>query len=253
MFKSSEKTTLAIYLAGIAGIIYGITQGLGGEYWLASFLWAGFCTACLGEGFLHRYLTHRTYKLQRWKVIVLSYLTTVTLAMGAPMGWAALHRAHHKHADTEKDPHSPHTTSLSKLISFRFNYTGTMHSSRDFLNDRFQMFLHRYYIPLTLSWVSLIWLAFGFDWMVALVAIPWTINVIMAGLSAYFGHAEIGLWKRPHEVGDRSVNSLAALIVSFGSSGTHNNHHLKPWAWDTREKWYHIDTAAWFISAIRDR
>lgn len=253
MLKSSEKSVFFFYLLGAVGLVYSLIVGLPTAVWVASFAWIGFCTACLNEAFLHRYLTHKSFRLAEWKVKVLSVFTTVTLAMGSPMGWAALHRAHHRYADASKDPHSPKVSSLLELISFRFNYTGTMHSSADFITDKFQVALHRYYVPMTLVWALIVYLLSNVEWLLGLVVIPWFINVLLTGLVAYFGHTANRFTTTPYNAGSEAVNSFATWLVSYGASGAHNTHHTKPWEWDTREHWYDIDTAAWFIKLVKER
>ncbi len=54
----------------------------------------------------HRLLSHRSYKCKKifeYFCIFGGYLAY----QGSPIWWTAMHRAHHKHADTALDPHSP--------------------------------------------------------------------------------------------------------------------------------------------------
>lgn len=251
MFKSSEKAAFILYLVGLAGLVIALIKGLPHEVWLTSFLWVGFCSAFLNEGFVHRYITHKSYPLARWKERLFSFLMTVSCAVGSPMGWAAMHRAHHKFVDSEKDPHSPHILSVIRLISFRLDYTGTMHSSKDFVRDKFQVFLHNYYLLLCGLWLAFVYFIAGVDWALGLVVIPWFVTVVLTGLVAYFGHLEVGWTSRPYSRFGYSVNSFMAWLFSYGAAGNHNTHHAKPWAWNTQEHWWDIDTAAWFIRLVR--
>src|SRR5205085_600517 len=54
----------------------------------------------------HRYFSHRSYKTSRPFQFVLAVLGCSALQKG-PLWWAAHHRAHHRHSDTPRDPHSP--------------------------------------------------------------------------------------------------------------------------------------------------
>jgi len=54
----------------------------------------------------HRYFAHRSYKTSRPFQLLLAILGATTMQNG-PIWWASVHRRHHKHADTPKDPHSP--------------------------------------------------------------------------------------------------------------------------------------------------
>ncbi len=55
----------------------------------------------------HRYFTHRAFKARpvlEWTLGILGS----TSFLGPVIWWAAMHRRHHLHTDTEGDPHSPH-------------------------------------------------------------------------------------------------------------------------------------------------
>src|SRR4051794_4611713 len=62
-------------------------------------------------GGYHRYFSHRTFKTSRVFQFVLAWLGCSALQKG-PLWWSAHHRQHHKHSDTEEDPHSPVTTTF---------------------------------------------------------------------------------------------------------------------------------------------
>lgn len=54
----------------------------------------------------HRLLTHRTFKCSKWLEYLMTFITTFSFT-GSSITWIAIHRKHHRYADTEKDPHSP--------------------------------------------------------------------------------------------------------------------------------------------------
>src|SRR5206468_9499526 len=68
-------------------------------------------------GAYHRYFAHRSYKTSRPFQFLLACLGCSALQKG-PLWWAGHHREHHRHSDTENDPHSPHAT------SFRWSHVG---------------------------------------------------------------------------------------------------------------------------------
>ena len=59
--------------------------------------------------FLHRYAAHQTYTMSKVAERVCFVLTWVTQGSNylSAYGYGVMHRLHHAHADTEKDPHSP--------------------------------------------------------------------------------------------------------------------------------------------------
>src|SRR5205823_1327855 len=54
----------------------------------------------------HRLLTHRSFQTPRFVEYILTALGSLA-NQGGPLQWVAVHRIHHKHSDTEGDPHSP--------------------------------------------------------------------------------------------------------------------------------------------------
>jgi stearoyl-CoA desaturase (delta-9 desaturase) len=54
----------------------------------------------------HRYFSHRSFKTGRVFQFLLAFLAQSTAQRGA-LWWAATHRHHHRHSDTEDDVHSP--------------------------------------------------------------------------------------------------------------------------------------------------
>lgn len=60
--------------------------------------------------FLHRYGAHAMFTMPRFWDRFFYLLTYVSQGSSFlhPRAYARLHREHHKHSDTEKDPHSPH-------------------------------------------------------------------------------------------------------------------------------------------------
>ena len=63
-------------------------------------------TAVVTEVYCHRYLAHRAFRLH-WAPARF-FDTYFRVIVGTdPESWAAVHRLHHRHADTPMDPHSP--------------------------------------------------------------------------------------------------------------------------------------------------
>ena len=111
----------------------GATDGVAGDGidWLRVVPFIGMHVACLGvfwvgfswfalwtavvlyalrmfaiTGFYHRYFSHRAFRTSRPLQFVFAVLGATSVQRG-PLWWAAHHRSHHRHADTELDPHSP--------------------------------------------------------------------------------------------------------------------------------------------------
>ena len=63
-------------------------------------------TAVITEVYAHRYLAHRAFRMHPRVDAVLNMYFRVIVGTD-PESWAAVHRLHHRYADTPLDPHSP--------------------------------------------------------------------------------------------------------------------------------------------------
>jgi fatty-acid desaturase len=59
----------------------------------------------------HRYFAHRSFKMGRVTQFFWALVGTSAMQKG-PLWWAGHHVTHHKYADRDGDPHSPHTSGL---------------------------------------------------------------------------------------------------------------------------------------------
>lgn len=57
-------------------------------------------------GFYHRYFAHRSFTANRFFSFLFAFLGCSAMQRG-PLWWAAIHRHHHRYADTKEDIHSP--------------------------------------------------------------------------------------------------------------------------------------------------
>ena len=55
--------------------------------------------------FYHRFFSHKSFKTSRWIQATFAIIGAMATQRG-PIWWAAHHRHHHVHADTENDPHT---------------------------------------------------------------------------------------------------------------------------------------------------
>ena len=78
--------------------------------------------------FLHRYASHKMFKMNKITEKICFLLTFLTQGTSFlhPAGYAMMHRNHHKYSDTEKDPHSP--IFFNSIIKFNLK-TFTVYST----------------------------------------------------------------------------------------------------------------------------
>src|SRR5689334_2357533 len=126
---------LAAIWSGVTWEALAICVGL---YWLRIF--------AIGAGY-HRYFSHRAYATSRAFQFVLAVLSQSTTQKSV-LWWAAKHRQHHLHSDTEADVHSP------RHKGFFYSHVGWIFARRhdvadlvkveDFARYPELMWLHRF-------------------------------------------------------------------------------------------------------------
>jgi stearoyl-CoA desaturase (delta-9 desaturase) len=229
----------------VAGIIYltldpSLYYSLIG---LITFLIFGIIGANAGY---HRYFSHRTYethKIFKWIMATIGTLAS----LGSVISWVALHRYHHIHTDTEKDPHSPRH--IGWFNAYTYNWKRTEISKKfikDLIGDSYITFLHRHYFKVIFAYI-LILLAIDPLLIIFAYCIPATGCLNGVASVTVIGHIH---GYQTHKVNDTSRNSWIANVFSLGE-GWHNNHHAHPYNWKHGEKWFEIDPPSWFINLIK--
>lgn len=215
--------------------------------WLIAFA-VYFVTGCLGVSVTyHRYLSHKSWKASQWWIYVGSLCGFWGL-VGSPLAWANNHIAHHRFADTERDPHSPKYKPFWKVQWF--SMLTTYPSFRFALSNvnPFQTFLHKnyFYIHAGILLALLFFTGLQFTMMVYLVpaAILWN----AASLVNTLNHSNFGY--RNFELADGSMNNPVTGILAWGE-GWHNNHHAKPGNWNFGTKKSEFDISALVIRLLK--
>lgn len=103
----------------------------------------------------HRYYAHKSFKCPKAIEYLLLFFAHIMM-VGPAITWAANHREHHRYADTEKDPHSPHHRGWllayfgQVLITINFKY------ARDLLRSQMHRNQVKYYWHVIFAWLGLL-------------------------------------------------------------------------------------------------
>lgn len=185
---------------------------------------------------MHRYLSHRSWNCPRWFEYAGSIFTTLGL-VGSTITWVAIHRSHHMHTDTPKDPHSPYYQHWLRVHFSSMYCEPQLRLAIDLVEDPLHRFLHRYYWLVNLAYFSTLFYLGG--WNLALWA------HIVPALMLWHGGSSIN--SIGHMVGtnsnstkDQSRNNFFLALIMWGE-GWHNNHHRYPKRAIFQIKWYEID------------
>lgn len=222
---------------------------------LAGFMWVYlFVQPLVRSMMLHRYFAHNSFNVRPW---VHKFFCFSTIFAGvSPVTAAAVHRFHHKHSDTDKDPHSPHngiinSISYNRKLVLGFNYSGFLDKSTvpfDLLRNESAMFVHKNLAVLCLSTMSICWLI---SWKLLVFVYIFGIGLALTVtgiLNIVYGHKKSWGSYRNFDTPDHSQNSK--WINWIYAEGFHNNHHAYPLAWNQSMKPDEIDYVAYAIKYI---
>ncbi|MFO0809488.1 MAG: acyl-CoA desaturase [Gemmataceae bacterium] len=202
----------------------------------------------------HRYFAHRSYKTSRPFQFVLAWLGCMSLQKG-PLWWASHHRVHHKHSDTELDPHSPvvYTFYKSHLgwIFEKKNDRTHYNLIRDFTKFPELMWMNKlHWIPgilLGLTCFGVSHLVTGNGWG-GLVAFLISTVLLYHGTFMINSLAHV-MGSRRYETTDDSRNNFALAVITLGE-GWHNNHHYYQSAARQGFFWWEVDFSYYTLKAL---
>jgi stearoyl-CoA desaturase (delta-9 desaturase) len=204
-------------------------------------------------GFYHRYFSHRAFRTSRAVQCVFAVIGASCVQRG-PLWWAAHHRQHHRHADTEHDPHSP------TVHGFLWSHAGWFLTPAAFQTDMSRVpdfkkypelrWLDRFDIAVP---VALAVALFGLGSLLHTVAPTWHTSGAQMLVWGFFVstvvlfHATVTINSLAHRFGrrrfatrDNSRNNLWLALITFGE-GWHNNHHFYPGSARQGFRWWEID------------
>jgi stearoyl-CoA desaturase (delta-9 desaturase) len=217
---------LAVHAGCVAAIWTGITwQAVAVGvilYWLRMFGITG--------GY-HRYFSHRAYATSRTFQFVLAFLAQST-AQKSVLWWAAKHRHHHLHSDTEQDTHSPrHRGFVYSHVGWIFHRrhdTTDLVKVSDFASYPELMWLHKFEIFPAIVLGALCVLIAG--WSGLVVGFLWSTVLLY--------HATFCINR--YVTGDDSRNNWLLALFTMGE-GWHNNHHAYQSSARQGFRWWEID------------
>jgi fatty-acid desaturase len=209
-------------------------------YILASFIWWQILSITVISSGYHRYFAHRSFSAPKWYEYYVLALGSLT-GGGSLLGWVGVHRMHHKHSDTEQDPHSPKYHGMWKIITSTFAVPPIKRSSvRDLLKNNTVVWFHKYYKHIRISTLVIGFLLLPLEWFLVLIVSP-----IMY---AYIGFGAINAFCHDKD-GSGAKNSHLVNILAAGD-GFHKYHHERPKDWKIGRNWYEFDPGALWIKLI---
>jgi stearoyl-CoA desaturase (delta-9 desaturase) len=228
---------LAAFWTGVTWTAVALCIGL---YWLRIF--------GIGAGY-HRYFSHRSYSTSRAFQFVLAVLSQSTTQKSV-LWWAAKHRHHHLHSDTELDVHSPRHKgffySHVGWIFSRHHATTDLVKVEDFARYPELRWLHRFELAPAIV-LALVCLAIG-GWSGLVVGFFWSTVLVYHATFCINSLAHVHGRKR-YVTGDDSRNNWFLAIFTMGE-GWHNNHHAFQSSVRQGFRWWEYDATYYILRAL---
>jgi stearoyl-CoA desaturase (delta-9 desaturase) len=203
----------------------------------------------LGVGVgLHRYFAHRSFRTSRALQLVLGVLAGT--AFGDPVGFSGKHRLHHRHADTERDVHTPRRGFWScwfeSLWHDGLGERDVLRVTRDLTCHPELRWLHRFFWVPALATAALTLLLGGYSMFAVGFCLSRVAVIHATSAVNYFGHRS---GSRRYATPDDSTNNAWLGVLAFGE-GWHNNHHRHPRAARAGVAWWELDLFYGVIRAL---
>jgi fatty-acid desaturase len=181
------------------------------------FLILGHFLGCTSETIgLHRYFSHRSFKVNKIWHIILIFICTLGIS-GPIVAWASIHRNHHKNSDTDSDPHSPiHRGIFSVFFANWWFYRHTPPTEiSDYNNDSLLKFTCDYYYHINVAFILLLivinpYLLFPLYFYPGIIG-----SLVSSTVNTYL-----------HRNGITHDSKILAWII--GGDGHHKYYHLHP-------------------------
>lgn len=197
----------------------------------------------------HRYFSHRSYKTSRWFQFTLAAVACSAGQKG-PLWWAAHHRRHHRHADTEGDVHSPRLHGMwwahvGWILSTKYEPT-EISTVRDFARYPELRWLNDWHSVPAAALAILCFLVGGRSGLVW----GFFVSTVMLYHATFAINSVSHMWGSiRYETNDDSRNNLLLALVT-GGEGWHNNHHHSAASANQGFFWWEVDFSYYVLRIL---
>lgn len=241
--KPSNIKSSIFQLSLPVALYLGATSGAGLSWWFAALFFFIFVYSIYGNCVgLHRCLTHGHFTVSRPIEFTLAYIGSL-IGLGDPLSYAITHAVHHKHSDTELDPHGRIRGLKSVLVYFQKTVDTKetpMFSRRIIELSTKYRWMHEYYLLLVLGTAGVLCLI-DFKLMLFLWWIPASASCWLIAWTVVRQHLHL------------TPNNSPIHKIDFVYEGLHLNHHLHPMAPNTAIRPGEIDWAYQFSRLLKPK
>jgi len=199
----------------------------------------------------HRLFTHRAYSAAAPVRAAFAVLGAAALENNV-IAWAAAHRFHHRHVDTEEDPYNPQEGFFHSHMGWVM-VEGPKHDDLsnvpDLWDDPVCRFQHRHYLALAVG--TNLALTVGLGWLtgrwLGMVVIALLLRMVLTHHFTFLINSAAHIWgsRRWSDAHSARDNWLLSFFT-FGE-GYHNYHHTFQADYRNGPAWYNWDPSKWLI------
>lgn len=239
--------TFLVALIGTPWYLYSV--GLGWPEALTFLVLYLFTGISVTAGY-HRLFAHKTYQAT-WPVRLFFLVFGGGALENSVINWAADHRVHHAHVDSERDPYNIQKGFWWAHIGWIFfeNEPAPPSVVRDLADDPLVRWQDRYY-----NWIS-IPVAFGIPLAVGLATgrvlgcllIGGVLRIVVSHHGTFFINSLCHMVGRQTYSREHSARDSPLMAVLAFGEGYHNYHHSFPFDYRNGVKVWHFDPAKWTI------
>jgi stearoyl-CoA desaturase (Delta-9 desaturase) len=244
---ASVSTFWLVQIAALSVFVVPFEWSLVGLWAFAHFARAIGLTLCF-----HRYFAHRAFKMHRLTQFLWAFVGTAAMQKG-PIWWAGHHITHHKYADRDGDPHSPHVSGFyyahigwfaNDIRHSKIEPTNTV--MRDFSKFPELRLLDTHYWAPPVIWALAMYAIGGLPWLAWGFLLP---TMTLAHATFCINTVNHLFGSRRFQTHDESRNNVWTAIFAAGE-GWHNNHHRYQRAARNGFYWWEIDPTYYMIRVM---
>jgi stearoyl-CoA desaturase (Delta-9 desaturase) len=198
----------------------------------------------------HRYFAHRAFSTSRAVQFALACLAQSS-GQKSVLWWAAMHRHHHLHSDTENDLHSPRRQGLWHAhIGWIFaakNDKADLLKVADLARFPELLWLHRFE-KLPAAALAL-WCFAVAGWPGFVIGFLWS-TVLLYHATFCINSLAHAHGQRRYLTADESRNNGLLALITLGE-GWHNNHHAFPASVRHGHRWWEFDPTYYALCGLR--
>jgi stearoyl-CoA desaturase (delta-9 desaturase) len=238
------------HLAGVFAVVY--LAAIHCSPWTIAFgvLWATLCGLSITGGY-HRLFSHAAYRASA-PLRVFYLLFGAASVQNSALAWAADHRAHHAHTDSDEYPYDIRRGFWWAHIGWVFHRVPGRRDFalvKDLQRDPCVRFQHRFYVPLALVTGAGIPAAFGVLWgdPIGAVLVAGFLRLVLQWHATFsINSLTHMLGRQPYTLRVSARDCFWIALVTLGE-GYHNFHHRFQNDYRNGVRWYHFDPTKWWV------